>query len=72
MLRISNNKATMKFVQLHYFLSQTIRGEKDIVSPPVQKMAEICPPLNSVPGIWYLCNALVWLYAGVTYAQIFS
>jgi len=43
----------MKFAQLHYFLSQNIGGEKDIMSPTVQKLRGTYPPLppiNSVPG----------------------
>jgi len=44
MLGVSNSNATMKFVQLCYFSSQNIGGTKDIMSPPVQKLRDTCPP----------------------------
>jgi len=40
----------MKFLQLHYFLSQNIGGAKDIVCPPVQKLGGHVTPLKPVPG----------------------
>jgi len=33
--KISNSNVTMKFEQLHHFLSQNVGGTKDIMSPPV-------------------------------------
>jgi len=46
----SNCNVTMKFAQLHYFLSQNIGG-KNILSPPCPKVGRDMPPvppLNSV------------------------
>jgi len=49
---VSNSNVTMKFAQLHYFLSQNIGGTKDIMSPSVQKLGGHVSrsPINSVPG----------------------
>jgi len=44
MLGVSNSNVTMKFVQLHYFLSQRIGVTKDIVSPIAQKLGGHVPP----------------------------
>jgi len=40
---VSNSNVTMKFAQIHYFLSQNVGGTKDIMSPPVQKLGRTCP-----------------------------
>jgi len=48
---VSNSEVTMKFAQLHYFLSQNIGGDKRYYVPSV-------PPMNLVPGTKYnfACN----------------
>jgi len=47
---ISNSNVTMKFAQLHYFLSQNVGGQK-ILCPPCPKVVGGMPlaPINLVP-----------------------
>jgi len=52
---VSNSNVTMKFAQLHYFLSQNIGGAKRYDVPPVQKLEGTCPPITTVPGYRYNC-----------------
>jgi len=49
---VSNSNVTVKFAQLHYFLSQNVGGPKDIVPhcPKVGGHVLPVPPINSVPG----------------------
>jgi len=51
MLEVSNSNVTMKFVKLHYFLSQNIGETNDIMSPCPKVGEDKFPrtPLNSVP-----------------------
>ena len=49
----TNSNVTMKFAQIHYFLSQNDGGTKDTMSPPVQKLGGHVPPINSVPATDY-------------------
>ena len=35
---VSNSNVTMKFAQIHYFLSQNVVGDKRYYVPPVQKL----------------------------------
>jgi len=44
MLGVSSSNVTMKFVQLHYFLSQNIGGAKDIVSLLSKSWGDMYPP----------------------------
>ena len=50
-VEVSNSKVTMIFVQLHYFLSQNIGGQKILCPSPFQKLGRTCPPLNSIPAV---------------------
>jgi len=51
---VSNSNVTMKFAQIHYFLSQNVGGDKRYYVPPCPKVGEDMslpsPPINSVPG----------------------
>jgi len=40
---VSNSDVTVKFAQLHYFLSQNVGGTKDNMSP-FPKVGGTCPP----------------------------
>jgi len=42
---IFNSNATMKFEQLHYFLSQNVGGDKIYYVPPCPKVEGTCPPV---------------------------
>jgi len=56
MLGISNSNVTMKFVQIHCFLSQNIGGTKDIVSPMSKSCGVRVPlvPLKLGPRVCVL------------------
>jgi len=50
---VSNSNVTMKFSQLHYFLSQNVWGTKDIMSPLSKSWEGHVPPvpLKLVPWL---------------------
>jgi len=64
MLGVSNSNVTMNFLQLHYFLSQNIGGQK-ILCPPLQNLGGTCtprPPLTlgpSLPGLIGYCEVIM-------------
>jgi len=41
---VSNSNVTMKFAQLHYFLSQHVGGDKRYYVHPAQNLGRTCPP----------------------------
>jgi len=41
----------MKFVQLHYFLSQNVGMDKRYYVPPAQKLGGTCPPHKLGPWL---------------------
>ena len=50
---VSNSNVTIKFAQVHYFLSQNVGGGQKISCPPLSKSWGACPPrppINLVPG----------------------
>jgi len=59
---VSNSKVTMKFAQLHYFLSQNIGGTKDIMPPPFKSWRGHFPPsLHKLGPCYRLIHARVAL-----------
>jgi len=48
---VSNSNVTMKFAQLHYFLSQNIGGDKRYYVPPCPKVEGTCPPHKLGPWL---------------------
>jgi len=41
---VSKSNVTIKFAQLHYFLSQNVGGDKIYYVPPVQKLGGMSSP----------------------------
>ena len=54
---VSNSNVTMKFAQLHYFLSQNIGGNKKILCPPCR--GEMSPPSPHKLGPWLYDTILI-------------
>jgi len=59
---VSNSNVTIKFAQLHYFLSQNVGGTKDIM-PPCPKVGGTCPPVPPFKiGPWPLLEKQICTY----------
>jgi len=57
----SNSNVTMKFAQLHYFLSQNVGGGKRHYVPPCPNVGGHVPPSSLKLGPWFSGKVLVFV-----------